>query len=89
MVEVARSLAISWRWRGLDLLMELRAMMFANESVSMPPRQVVSLALGRASSLLSGTRLEVQSVSMALPRWSDFVLLHRVEHGLETWTVAG
>jgi len=26
---------------------------------------------------------------MALPRWSDFVLLHRVEHGLETWTVAG
>jgi hypothetical protein len=63
--------------------MELRTMVFANESVSMPPRQVVSLALGRASSLLSGDPLDVQSVSMTLPRWCDFVLLHSVERGLE------
>jgi hypothetical protein len=74
-VELVRPLAISWRRRGSDLSMELRTMVFANESVSMPPRKAVSLALGRASSLLSGARLEVQSVSMALPRWSDFVLL--------------
>jgi hypothetical protein len=79
-----------WRWRtrwrfvgrrDLELSMELRTMVFANKSVS---RSVVSLALGRASSVLSGARLALQSVIMAV---LDFVLLHRAEHGLE-WTVA-
>ncbi|KAG2949533.1 hypothetical protein PC116_g33809, partial [Phytophthora cactorum] len=79
-VEVVRPLAISWRRRGLDLSVELRTMVFVNETVSMPPRQAVSLALGRASALLSGARLDVQSVSMAVPRWSDFLLLHRVQN---------
>ncbi|KAE8955481.1 hypothetical protein PR002_g31774, partial [Phytophthora rubi] len=76
-VEVARPLSISWRRRDLDLSVELRTMVFANESVSMPPRQAVSVALGRASALLSGAVLEVKSVSMSVPRWSDFVLLKR------------
>ncbi|KAE8950950.1 hypothetical protein PR001_g33939, partial [Phytophthora rubi] len=70
-VEVARPLSISWRRRDLDLSVELRTMVFANESVSMPPRQAVSVALGRASALLSGAVLEVKSVSMSVPRWSD------------------
>ncbi|KAG3232645.1 hypothetical protein PI124_g22271 [Phytophthora idaei] len=87
-VEVVRPLAISWRRRGLDLSVELRTMVFVNETVSMPPRQAVSLALGRASALLSGARLDVQSVSMAVPRWSDFLLLHRVQNGDE-WQVSG
>ncbi|GMF20016.1 unnamed protein product [Phytophthora lilii] len=61
---------------------------FANETVWMPPRQAMSAVLGRAAALLVGARLEVQSVSMALPRWSDFVLFHRVDSGRE-WQVAG
>ncbi|KAG2760667.1 hypothetical protein Pcac1_g27399 [Phytophthora cactorum] len=67
-VEVVRPLAISWRRRGLDLSVELRTMVFVNETVSMPPRQA--------------------SVSMAVPRWSDFLLLHRVQNGDE-WQVSG
>ncbi|POM75090.1 Carbohydrate-binding protein, partial [Phytophthora palmivora] len=60
-VEVARPLAISWRRRDLDLSVKLRTMVFVNETVSMPPRQAVSMALGRASALLTGARLDVQS----------------------------
>ncbi|KAE9114020.1 hypothetical protein PF010_g9851, partial [Phytophthora fragariae] len=95
-VEVARPLSISWRRRDLDLSVELRTMVFANESVSMPPRQAVSVALGRASALLSGAVLEVKSVSMSVPRWSDFVLLKREfsssnsnSGGSGSWQVAG
>lgn len=50
----------------------------------------MSVALDRASALLVGA-LDVQSVSMAslaVPRWSDFVLLHRVKNGGE-WQVSG
>ncbi|EEY52937.1 uncharacterized protein PITG_19643 [Phytophthora infestans T30-4] len=71
-VEVVRPLAISWRRRDLDLSVALRSMVFVNERVSLPPRQLVSVALDRASALLVGARLDVQSVSMAVPRWSDF-----------------
>ncbi|KAE9360054.1 hypothetical protein PF008_g1978 [Phytophthora fragariae] len=92
-VEVARPLSISWRRRDLDLSVELRTMVFANESVSMPPRQAVSVALGRASALLSGAVLEVKSVSMSVPRWSDFVLLKREfsssNSNSGSWQVAG
>ncbi|EGZ15259.1 hypothetical protein PHYSODRAFT_333526 [Phytophthora sojae] len=91
-VEVARPLSISWRRRDLDLSVELRTMVFANESVSMPPRQAVSVALGRASALLSGAVLDVKSVSMSVPRWSDFVLLKRVSSSSSSgnaWEVAG
>ncbi|EEY54172.1 uncharacterized protein PITG_19830 [Phytophthora infestans T30-4] len=82
--------AISWRRRDLDLSVALRSMVFVNETVSLPPRQLVSVALDRASALLVGA-LDVQSVSMAslaVPRWSDFVLLHRVKNGGE-WQVSG
>ncbi|KAL4151542.1 hypothetical protein PRNP1_008484 [Phytophthora ramorum] len=58
-------------------------MVFVNETVSMPMRQAVSVALSRASALLTGARLGVQGVNMALPRRSDFVLLHRVDSGRE------
>ncbi|KAI9990494.1 hypothetical protein PInf_021522 [Phytophthora infestans] len=54
------------------------------------PGPLVSVALDRASALLVGA-LDVQSVSMAslaVPRWSDFVLLHRVKNGGE-WQVSG
>ncbi|KAG3037428.1 hypothetical protein PC119_g3630 [Phytophthora cactorum] len=64
------------------------AAFFATSVLPLPPRQAVSLALGRASALLSGARLDVQSVSMAVPRWSDFLLLHRVQNGDE-WQVSG
>ncbi|KAI9985609.1 hypothetical protein PInf_004990 [Phytophthora infestans] len=87
---VVRPLAISWRRRDLDLSVALRSMVFVNETVSLPPRQLVSVALDRASALLVGA-LDVQSVSMAslaVPRWSDFVLLHRVKNGGE-WQVSG
>ncbi|KAI9990502.1 hypothetical protein PInf_021530 [Phytophthora infestans] len=65
-------------------------MVFVNETVSFPPRQLVSVALDRASALLVGA-LDVQSLSMAslaVPRWSDFVLLHRMKNGGE-WQVSG
>ncbi|EEY61849.1 uncharacterized protein PITG_13802 [Phytophthora infestans T30-4] len=87
---VVRPLAISWRRRDLDLSLALRSMVFVSETVSLPPRQLVSVALDRASTLLVGA-LGVQSVSMAslaVPRWSDFVLLHRVKNGGE-WQVSG
>ncbi|KAI9982093.1 hypothetical protein PInf_007981 [Phytophthora infestans] len=87
-VEVVRPLAISWRRRDLDLSVALRSMVFVNETVSLPPRQLVSVALDRASALLVGARLDVQSVSMAVPRWSDFVLLHRVKSD-GGWQVSG
>uniref|UniRef100_H3H096 Uncharacterized protein n=1 Tax=Phytophthora ramorum TaxID=164328 RepID=H3H096_PHYRM len=87
-VEVVRPLSISWRRGDLDVSVELHTMVFVNETVSMPPRQAVSVALSRASGLLTGARLGVQGVSMAVPRWSDFALLHRVDSGRE-WVVAG
>ncbi|EEY52938.1 carbohydrate-binding protein, putative [Phytophthora infestans T30-4] len=87
-VEVVRPLAISWRRRDLDLSVALRSMVFVNETVSLPPRQLVSVALDHASALLVRARLDVQSVSMAVPRWSDFVLLHRVKSD-GGWQVSG
>ncbi|EEY52939.1 uncharacterized protein PITG_19645 [Phytophthora infestans T30-4] len=87
-VEVVRPLAISWRRRDLDLSVALRSMVFVNETVSLPPRQLVSVALDRASALPVDARLDVQSVSMAVPRWSDFVLLHRVKSD-GGWQVSG
>ncbi|KAE9243760.1 hypothetical protein PF004_g5995, partial [Phytophthora fragariae] len=69
---------------------------FAGQATPVPPRQAVSVALGRASALLSGAVLEVKSVSMSVPRWSDFVLLKREfsssnsnSGGSGSWQVAG
>ncbi|RLN56019.1 hypothetical protein BBJ28_00009672 [Nothophytophthora sp. Chile5] len=94
-VEVARPLEI-W-WQPSDVAtnatatmgpFQLQSVMFVNETLALPPREVIRMALKHAAAGFPDSNLQVQSVRMSLPRWSEWVLMHRVDEG-STWTVTG